>query len=88
MTLIFKESYKRSYKKRFIHDLKTKKQIAERLDLFLSKPQHPLLKLHALKGNQKGYYSFSVSGDVRIVFYISKGDIYLVDIGTHNQVYK
>jgi len=49
--------------------------------------KNPSLRLHPLKGLRKGYYSFSVTGDIRIVFYIFKGDIYFVDIGTHNQVY-
>ncbi|HBC44765.1 TPA: hypothetical protein DCZ81_01220 [Candidatus Collierbacteria bacterium] len=59
-----------------------------RLKLFISNPKHPLLKNHGLVGRKQGLYSFSVTGDIRVVYRkISDDEIILIDIGTHNQVY-
>lgn len=87
MALYYKNSFKRSYKKRFTHNSKTRTIIKKKIDLFLENPKHPVLRVHPLQGIRKGYYSFSVTGDIRIIFYIFQSDIYFVDIGTHNQVY-
>jgi proteic killer suppression protein len=35
--------------------------------------------LHSLKGDLKGYWSVSVSGNYRIIFRFEKGDAHLVD---------
>jgi mRNA-degrading endonuclease YafQ of YafQ-DinJ toxin-antitoxin module len=57
----------------------------EKIKIFLINPS--LVKDHALIGRKTGKRSFSVSGDLRIV-YIDIGDRYLfLDIGSHNQVY-
>ena len=87
MTLYYKNEFKKSYKKRFAHDQKIKITIKEKIELFLENPHHPLLRVHPLQGVRKGYYSFSVTGNIRIIFYIFQSDIYFVDIGSHNQVY-
>lgn len=59
----------------------------ERLDLFLASPQNPILKNHKLRGDKQDLRAFSVTGDIRVVYFITGEDLYLVDIGTHNQVY-
>jgi len=40
----------------------------------------PGWRLHALKGNLKGFWSVSVSGNWRIVFRFAKGDAFDVDL--------
>lgn len=40
----------------------------------------PGYRLHPLKGNQKGYWSVSISGNWRIVFRFEDGDVFDVDL--------
>lgn len=48
-----------------------------------------MLRDHKLVGTLKGLRAFFITGDVRVI-YIEENDdsITLIDIGTHNQVYK
>ncbi len=60
----------------------------ERVTLFVAQPSHPLLNNHALVGKQQGYRSFSITGDIRVVYYeVGDDTIVFADVGTHNQVY-
>lgn len=59
-----------------------------RLTLFLDNPRNPLLNDHTLKGDQSGRRSFSITGDIRVIYRKTDDTIILLDIGTHNQVYK
>lgn len=80
--------FKRAYKKRIVHDSGLIKKVTERSKLFQDNPHHPLLRVHRLKGERDQYWSFSVSGDIRIVFqYLDDDQVLFVDIGSHNQVY-
>ena len=40
----------------------------------------PGYRLHALKGDRKGYWSVTVSGNWRIVFRIGDGDVHDVEL--------
>jgi len=40
----------------------------------------PGYRLHALKGDLKGYWSVSISGNWRIVFRFEEGDVFDVDL--------
>ena len=42
---------------------------------------------HPLTGKLKGLRSFSVGGDVRVVYEETEEHYLFVDIGSHNQVY-
>ncbi len=80
------KQFERQYKK--LHR-KTQKQFAERLKLFLSNKNHPLLHVHSLAGEYKGLFSFNVSGDIRVIYDDSYDDtIILVSIGSHSELYK
>ena len=88
MKILHHQSFKKSYKKRFFHNKKLVKIISERIGQFNNNSKDPQFKTHALSGTKKGFYSFSVTGDIRIIFYYNRNeDAILVDIGTHNQVY-
>ena len=41
---------------------------AERVDLLVSDPTNPKLRLHPLKGKFVGYWSMNVTGDVRALY--------------------
>lgn len=88
MKILYQNSFKKSYKKRFFHNKKLTKVISSRIEQFSIDPNDLQLKTHILLGSKKGLRSFSVTGDIRIIFYYDQNDnAILVDIGTHNQVY-
>ena len=64
-----------------------KDKLKERTRLFEKNPNSPLLKNHPLRGDKLGLRSFSISGDIRVIYYVKDNVAYFVDIGTHNQVY-
>jgi len=67
---------------------KLKKAFKVRKDLFLENPDDPRLAIHALHGAYKGYESFNVTGDVRVVFKeLQKAVFIFADIGTHDELY-
>jgi len=62
----------------------------EKTILFLGKdPHHPSLRLHKLQGVLSEYYSISIDIEYRIIidFIIVDDVIYLIDIGSHDEVY-
>lgn len=60
----------------------------ERQALFAGDRRHPLLDDHALHEPYLGCRSFSVTGDIRIIYrLISDTACLLVDIGTHHELY-
>ena len=84
MEIKFNPSFRKRHKKL---NTKIKKAFHRRLELFIQDPRQPFLSDHPLVGKLQGYRAFSVTGDIRVIYYISEGTVYLVDIGTHNQVY-
>jgi addiction module RelE/StbE family toxin len=52
-------------------------------------PHHPSLRLHKLRGSLSEYYSISIDMEYRIIidFIIVDNVIYLIDIGSHDEVY-
>lgn len=47
-----------------------------------------LLNDHSLKGSKDGHRSFSITGDVRVIYRETESAYIFKDVGTHNQVYK
>ena len=54
---------------------------------FAADPRDPLLRTHKLKGELKDYWSFSVDVDVRVVFRWKGEEAFLVNLGSHDEVY-
>jgi mRNA-degrading endonuclease YafQ of YafQ-DinJ toxin-antitoxin module len=52
-------------------------------------PYDPELKLHALSGNLQGKHAVSLTYSYRIVIrlVLTESEIYLLDVGTHDEVY-
>ena len=50
-------------------------------------PMDPLLRTHKLKGELAGYWAFAVDDDLRVLFRWDGDVAFLVDIGTHDEVY-
>ncbi len=87
MRIYFNKDFKKAYKKRILPHKNLVKRFDERYNLFEQNPSVTILKDHALAGKLQGYRSFSITGDIRVVYYIFKDTAYFTDIGTHNQVY-
>jgi len=65
-----------------------KQKFGERLDLLLEYGEHPLLNIHFLAGDWRGYKSMNVTGDIRAVFeVVSDAEIAFEAIGSHSQLY-
>jgi mRNA-degrading endonuclease YafQ of YafQ-DinJ toxin-antitoxin module len=54
---------------------------------FASDPKDPLLRPHKLKGELADYWAFSVDDDLRVVFRWEGDEAFLVNLGTHDEVY-
>lgn len=87
MKIYFTKDFKKSYKKRIQSNLNLVRKFEERYDLFVADSSDIALKDHALAGKLQDHRAFSVTGDIRVIYYTHEKIIYFVDIGTHNQVY-
>lgn len=87
MKIEFTHDFIKIFKKRFSSRLNIQKKFDERARIFVENTNDTQLLDHALGGKLKGYRAFSVTGDIRVVYYIFKDTAYFTNIGTHNQVY-
>jgi len=87
MKVEFKDAFIKAFRKRFSHDADLRKKFQERLTLFSLNSANPMLRDHPLKGSRSNFRSFSISGNIRVVYIIVDDIAYFIDIGTHNQVY-
>ena len=86
MIVRFSKNYKKQYKKL---TPKLQKQTRLRIELWQEDPGNAILRHHELKGRLKGSYSINITGDVRAIYEIIDGEMYLYQmIGTHSQLYK
>jgi len=83
--IILHKNFEKNYSKL---SKKIKNAFMERRDIFLDNARSFLLGAHALQGEYKGYKSFNVTGDIRVVYKEIKEDVFLfADIGTHDKLY-
>lgn len=87
MKTYFTKNFKKSYIKRIKPYKSLEKRFEERYDLFSKDPSNEVLKDHLLSGKLQGYRAFSITGDIRVVYYLYHEAVYFIDVGTHNQVY-
>ena len=50
-------------------------------------PADPLLRTHKLKGDLRDYWAFSVDDDLRVLFRWEGDVAFLVNLGSHDEVY-
>lgn len=85
LTLVFTPSFLRQYKKL---ELDLREEVREKIAQFQKNPRSVSLKAHKLKGKLKGYWSFSVNFQYRIVYEYDNSDtVALLKVGNHS-VYK
>ena len=54
---------------------------------FGADPQDPVLRTHQLKGELADYWAFSVDDNLRVVFRWNGDEAFLVNLGSHDEVY-
>lgn len=54
---------------------------------FAANPEDPLLRVHKLKGELRDYWSFTVDEDLRVLFRWDRDEAFLVNLGSHDEVY-
>jgi len=84
----FAKKFSKNYLIRISRNPGRKKQFDERYEMFISGIRGYPLFDHALTRNMKGLRSFSIGGDLRIVYRETETHYEFLDVGTHNQVYK
>jgi addiction module RelE/StbE family toxin len=88
MNVDFAPSFHKSFRKRIESYPKLIKKFDDRVQSFKLNPSNPLLNDHPLHGDKEGLRSFSISGDLRVIYYLQDDDTAIfLDIGSHNQVY-
>ena len=84
MTIDYHKDFVKAFKKL---PSKIKKKFQERQLLFEKEQFNPILNNHALTGKYQGYRSINISGDIRVIYINSSGDVVFVKIGSHSQLY-
>ena len=87
MKIHYHREFLKSDKKRGAPYPKLELQFKKQLDKLITNPNDSTLRGHKLIGKRKNFRSFSVAGDIRVVYIIVNNNIWLFDIGSHNQVY-
>jgi mRNA-degrading endonuclease YafQ of YafQ-DinJ toxin-antitoxin module len=65
-----------------------RKKLVRQFEMFSEDIFDKRLRTHKLKGALSEYYAFSISYSDRIVFRVLEdGGVFLVDIGSHDEVY-
>ena len=54
---------------------------------FAVDPKDPLLRVHKLRGDLAGYWAFTVDEDLRVLFRWEGELAFLVNLGSHDEVY-
>ena len=68
--------------------LRVKKIAEEKEQIFRKNPFDPKLKTHKLKGNLKGFLSFSINRKYRIIFeFVNSNTVWFHSVGEHS-IYK
>lgn len=82
----------RHFEKHFLNRItpnqKFVKEFEKRLALFLNGHRGYPLNDHALSGKLAGKRAFSVTNNIRVIYIETAETIILLDIGSHNQVYR
>ena len=88
MDIVLSNQFKKNFKKRILKNTPLIAKYKIRTAFFIQNSSNPLLHTHILKGKLREYRSFSISGDIRVIYIQQNTNtILFVDIGSHTQVY-
>jgi addiction module RelE/StbE family toxin len=91
--LIWSNTFLRAMKRQLRKRPEIAEDLKRTLDLLAQDPFLPRLETHKLKGKLSGSWACSVQHDLRVLFDFVKSEtegpdnIFLIDIGTHDEVY-
>jgi addiction module RelE/StbE family toxin len=91
--LIWGRTFLRAFRRTIKKYPSQRKDIEKTLRLLSENPFAPQLETHKLKGKLSGVWACRVSYDLRILFDFVKNeeqgedDIFLIEMGTHDEVY-
>ena len=82
MKIYYSSKFAREYQKL---PLRIKKIAEKKERIFRENPSDSQLKTHKLKGNLKGFWSFSVNKEYRIIFeFVDSDIIWFHSVGSHS----
>lgn len=87
MKIKYHKDFLKNYKKRIKPYHKLASQFEHQLNKFVKNSKDSSLRDHKLIGKKKNFRAFSITGDIRVVYVIKNDEMWLYDIGSHNQVY-
>ena len=87
ITIKRSKTFRKHFRARIAPNKNLTQQFADRVYLFTQGERGHPLNDHALQGNKEGLRSFSIRGDVRVIYTIEDDGIVFLDVGSHNQVY-
>lgn len=82
MKVVFRKKFKKQLNKL---PIKIEQKFIERLALFLTDQNNPLL--HTLAGSRYPFQSMNVTADYRAIFLVEDDVVVFYEIGTHAQLY-
>jgi mRNA-degrading endonuclease YafQ of YafQ-DinJ toxin-antitoxin module len=87
--LFYTPAFERKYKKLLKAHPGLKKRISERLNLLEKDPYASALRFHSLEGPLNDLYAVTIDYDLRVIIdaHFDADAFYLVDIGSHDDVY-
>ena len=85
--LVLSQRFKKNLKDFLLKHRELENIFHEKIDLLQQDPHCPSLKTHKLTGKLKNYWALSITYEYRLVFAIDEEAIYLLAIGTHDEVY-
>lgn len=80
-------NFEKNFRKRITPDSKLLAQYEQRFALWLGGVRKAPLFDHPLTGKLAGKRAFSVTGDIRVIYYETDETIVFIDIGSHAQIY-
>lgn len=87
MKILYHKEFLKNYRKRISPNKKLVLKFQKQMKNFINNPADPSLKDHKLIGKKSEFRAFSITGDIRVIYKIVNEEIWLYDIGSHNQVY-
>jgi len=89
-TLVAPDQFLKTANKFFKHHLDLRSQLKKIIEVLIKDPLHPSLQLHSLKGKLKGLSAIRLiyKYGITLILQIEKKEITLIDIGSHNNIYR
>lgn len=84
-SILLSKNFQKDLLKLISKNPSVKEKITKVLLVIQTNPRHPSLRLHKLVGID--HWSISVDLSIRIIMMIDGNNIYLLRIGSHDQVY-